>query len=307
MHALDAAVAVIATAQYALISSAQAIVAGLTHTMIHDRWRAGLWIRMFPGVYRLAGAARSWEQNAMAACLWAGPDAVISGRSAAYLWRLEGFGPPGRIEITVPRGTRLARVPGVIVHESKAWDLVGRTTRFGVPVAGIARTILDVCAWGAYVDGLRALDEARRRHLVDWPELWETLIRHACRGRNGIRLFRRVLVRRNRKTPPGGEFARLFLIMLEASGFPEPECEVRVTVEGHTYFIDLAYPGLMLGIELDDSSHDTEKAEEEDPVRQARLEAAGWHILRFTWWELTHETHRVIATMREAIRSGERH
>ncbi len=274
----------------------------MSDDMIDDRLAAGLWIRVFPGVYRIAGAPRSWEQHAMAVVLWAGPAAVICGRAAAYLWRLDGFGPPGRIEVMVPRGTRLARMPGVVVHETKAWHLVSATTRFGIPVTGVARTILSVCAADRdYATCLAALDEARRRQLVDWPELWETLIRHACRGRNGIRMFRRILLRRSGKKPPGGYFARLFLIMLEEAGIAEPMCEFRVRVEGHTYFIDLAYPGLMLGIELDDAGHQSEKYLEEDPIRQARLERAGWTILRITWAEFVGETANVLARVRAAV------
>ena len=301
MNPLDGAVAALSTRQYALITRAQAHELGVTPSMVKERIRAAAWVRVHPGVYRLAGAPRTWEQNAMAAVLWAGPDAVVSGRAAAYLWRLNGFSPPGRIEVTVPRGTRLARRPGVTVRETKAWDLVDRQTRFGVPVADPARTILDVCAWGTDLDGLRALDEARRGSLVHWPQLWECLMRHACRGRNGIRRFRRVLVTRNGRTPPGGEFARLFLIILADMGFPEPECEVKVVVDGHRYFIDLAYPRLMLGIELDDSSHRTEKSQHDDPIRQARLERAGWRIIRFTWKEFRDEPFAVIVALRRAL------
>ena len=239
----------------------------------------------------------------MGAALWAGPEAVVSGRAAAHLWRM-GFPSTGRIEVTVPRGVRLPHRNGVIVRETKAWDLIDRQTRFGIPVAGPARTVLDVCAWGTDLDGLRALDEARRLGLVQWPELWECLIRHACRGRNGIRRFRRVLVRRHGRKAPGGEFARLFLVLLDEMGVLEPQCEYEVWADGHHYFIDLAYPELMVAIELDDSSHLTEKALEEDPIRQERLERAGWQVIRFTWREFIDEPMRVLARLRAVLASA---
>ncbi len=304
MARLDATVGATAAAQHGLITDDQAVAAGLSRKMICARVRSGLWIVVHLGVYRMAPAPRTWEQHAMAACLWAGPDAVVSHRSAAHLWRLDGFGPPGRIEVTVPRPNRRWGAP-VTVHQTKAWDLIGRTTRFGVPVTGIARTILDVCAGSMrdVVPPLRALDESRRRGLVTWPELWETLVRHACRGRNGIRMFRRILATRHRRTPPGGEFARLFLLLLEEAGLPEPECEHPIVADGHKYFVDLAFVAVKVAIELDGRGHDSEKSLEEDPARENRIKLEGWLVLRYTWKRFINEPLAIVAEIRAALAS----
>jgi hypothetical protein len=217
-------------------------------------------------------------------------------------WRLAGFGPPGRIEVTVPRHER-RRCPGIVVHETKAWDRIARTRRFGIPVTGPARTVLDICALSTrdMLTPLRALDEMRRRALAGWPELLETLVRHAVQGRNGVVMFRRILAKRMGRIAPGGEFARLFLILLETALMPEPVCEHEVRPGGHRYFIDLAYLAAMVGIELDDSSHRTEKALAEDPIRQARIESLGWIIIRFTWRRFIEDPHGVIREIHAAF------
>ena len=73
------------------------------------------------GVYRIPGSPQSWEEDLVALCLWGGPDAVASHRSAAALWELPGF-PKGPLEITSLKknqtghdelsSTAMRRIPG---------------------------------------------------------------------------------------------------------------------------------------------------------------------------------------------------
>src|SRR3981081_2025486 len=71
-------------------------------------------IEVLPSVYRVAGTAQTWHQALMAARLWGGDAAVVSHRSAAALWSLDGF-PEGPLEITTrkqkhfPGGFRVHR------------------------------------------------------------------------------------------------------------------------------------------------------------------------------------------------------
>ncbi|HET6772403.1 MAG TPA: hypothetical protein VFH36_03780 [Acidimicrobiales bacterium] len=81
----------------------------------------------------MAGSPRTWHGRALVAVLAAGPDALVSHRNAAHLWGLDGFGPPGRIEVTVPRHSRPGARPGVTVHESSAFHLAAPTRRWASP------------------------------------------------------------------------------------------------------------------------------------------------------------------------------
>ena len=67
----------------------------------------------------------------MAAVLTSPSSAVVSHACAAHLWGLEGFGPPGIIDITVERheGGRTTR--GVRIHESLAFHLIDVATPQG--------------------------------------------------------------------------------------------------------------------------------------------------------------------------------
>src|SRR5258708_428897 len=110
----------VAQQQHGLITRDQALGCGL-HPSSVERLRHGHhWSLVAPEVFRINGSTITWEQRALGLCLSAGPDAVVSHRAAAYLYGLEGFPPPGRIELTTPRHLRHRRL-GALVHESLDW------------------------------------------------------------------------------------------------------------------------------------------------------------------------------------------
>ena len=264
----------------------------------------GSWEIVSRGTYRIVGSPRTCEQRAMALVLSAGPDAVVSHRAAAYLYGLDGFRSPGLVEITNSRHRR-RHLRGARVHETLDGHLLHATMRRGIPVTGAARTVLDVC-WVVDDDlsALRALEEMLRRRLVSWPELWECLVLHARRGRNGVARFRRVLMRRWGKRPPHGHFARTVQALLTDAGLPEPVAEFPVSAGAGRYRLDLAYPDAMLAVELDDKeTHLTDKAFEEDPVRENRLKLAGWLVLRYTWERLVTDPNVIVEEVRTALRA----
>ncbi|HVW32147.1 MAG TPA: hypothetical protein VHL53_06375 [Acidimicrobiia bacterium] len=200
---------------------------------------------------------------------------------------------PHVLEITVPRHRRPARRPGLKVHESTAFDLATPVSVDGIPVTGVARTILD-CAPGEH-QPVRLLDDALRRRIVTWAELWDCYHAHRAAGVN-VAGYGRALLERDGTTPPGGEFARRMADMLTAGGLPRPVFEHRVVIDGHEYYLDLAWPELRIAVECNDAgSHDTPKAFRRDPMKRNRCERAGWLYLEFTWWHMVLEPAEVLA------------
>lgn len=291
-----------ASGQHGLLTTIQCREVGLSRGAVHRLVTRGTWTREAPGVYRVAGVPRTWEGRALAAVLAAGTGALVSHRSAAYLWRLDGFTAPGRVDVTVPRHARPAPRLGVVVHETMASDLTDPRRRWGVPVTGPARTFLDVAGTADdLLVPLRALDELRRLGHATWPELWEALFRHARRGRPGITLAREALHKRAGKRVPDTEFARQFLLLLDASGLPEPASEFKVHVDGHRYRVDCAYPSVLVALELDGSGHDEPDRAEADALRTKRLESAGWLVHRITWRRFSTRPDDVVAEVRAAL------
>src|SRR6266540_4730391 len=99
--------------QHAIISRAQALLAGLTRTDIDYLLRSEQWSSPAPRVYALAGAPLDHRSYFMAAALSSG--GVVSHRSAAYLHGLIDR-PPRLPEITIGTSRRY-RGPA-IVHRS---------------------------------------------------------------------------------------------------------------------------------------------------------------------------------------------
>ncbi len=308
MPTSDQIVGQLAARQHGHVTRRQALDAGMTASAIDRRVRSGRWHKVQAGVYRIAGVPRTWEGRALAAALSSPSPAVVSHACAAHLWGLEGFGPPGIIDITVERHEGGRKTRGVRIHESLAFHLIEMTTRKGVPVPDIARVILDVCA---VVDddftALRALDCARRRSLVSWHELWRCLVLHAARGRNGIARYRRILIKRSGKRVPDQKIAAIVLDLILDHGLPEPVAEHWVHPDGRRFRIDLAYPDLKIAIECDGKlGHLNDAAFESDPKKRNKLELDGWMILQFTWARIRDEPAAVVQEIRKAIalRSG---
>ena len=90
--------------------------------------------------------------------------------------------------------------------------------------------------------------------------------------------------------------------MLTGAGLPMPVFEHRVVVDGHVYYLDLAWPDRMVAVECNDAgSHDTPKAFRRDPMKRNRCEGAGWRYLEFTWWDMVHESAEVVAQVAAAL------
>lgn len=285
--------------QYSYITLAQAESLGVHRNTVGRLVRAGLWIRDGPSLFRLAGASPTWRGRMMAACLRAGPEAMISHRSAATLWGLEGFNPPWTLDVTVPPWQR-PRIPKVHIHRR---DGFRRAVHDGIPVTTIPETILDLCAVSAN-EGipLRAFHDVRRRRLVSTPELERCLAEHSKRRTAGIGLYRDILVRWLGKTPPGNSFATEVLDLLVAAGLPEPVAEFWVTLDGRRYRIDLAYPALKIAIEcIGKIGHLNEKAFEEDPVRSNDFALDGWLQLQVTYRRKEEKPESVVAEVAAAL------
>jgi hypothetical protein len=285
--------------QHSLVTWDQLRSAGATKEWIEQQCRAGRLIREAPRTYRPWGVRRSWEMRATAAILSARGPAVVSHRSAAYLWGISER-MPGIIEITVPRHLRPRARIGLQVHESSAFDLAAPAIRDLIPVTGVARTLLDCCA---VVDDpqehLFLLDEARRKKLVEWDELWSCLLLHDVRGRRSVPPFRRLLLERDGETPPGSAFARRMADLLEGAGLERPVFEHPV-LDGR-YHLDLAWPERMVAVECHGKDHAGPRALERDPERLNAIRLAGWFVLEYRWHRFIRQPQAVVDEVRQSL------
>ena len=232
---------------------------------IRSRLEAGRWVRVGPGVYRIAGVPVTWKQRALAACMVSGPGAVVSHRSAAVLWGVSGFR-PGAIDITVPPG-RSNRNALARVHRSH----VEATRREGIPVTRPARMLVDLAGVVGAELLEEAVDDVLCRRLSRLDEL------HGGRSR----ALRAVLDAWNGDALPDGVAEMRLVRRLLAVGLPQPVRQHEVHDKGQFVArVDLAYPDHRLAIELDGFRwHAGRRPFRGDRLRRNRIEAAGWRLL----------------------------
>lgn len=269
--------------QFGCITRAQATKLGMSERQIDYRVSTGAWIVAQPGVYRHAAIAESWEATLFAATARSG--AVVSHRAAAALWGLEVFDEPPP-EITIEEG-KSSRLKIERLHRSRQWDKRDQTSRRGLPVTGIERTLLD-CAGVVGLETLERLCEAAiRKKLTTWLKLADCLSDHSRRGRNGCLKLRVLLHRRLGTTAiPLSDFSRRVVQLLERAGVPSPVVEypVRDSDGKHLLQVDLAWPGQKKAWELDGLQwHFGREDVERDRRKRNAVVAEGWVIQEILW------------------------
>lgn len=307
MDDIDARIAARASRQHALITYHQAILAGATPAMIRHRLKTGRWRRMHRGVYLIAGTPITWEVKVHAAVLAAGPGALASHRTGGVLWDWDGFR-PGRPEITVPRHRCPEQLP-VRVHESTDLDLAQPVLRRGIPTTGRLRTLLDVgCLVGPEVLE-SAVEQTIRETPAEWPDLYDTLVLHSRRGRNGCGPFRTVLDERyGDKVITDSYFETLVRRLLADAGVDDPVSQHPV-FDGERFVaeVDLAWPDRMVAVELQSKKHhmNTPRWERDmERLNEARL--LGWNILEYPWRFYVERPAKLVRQVQDALaqRSG---
>lgn len=295
------ALSALASKQHGLVTHAQALSAGLNRMALSRLMRSGTWEQVRPRVFRKAAKSQTEEQALFAVCLWLGPSAVVSHRSAARLLGLDLK--KGELEVTtLPRFKADAK--GVLVHRSKLLTERDRRTIRGIPVTTGARTIIDLA--GQFDDEELAIlvEDAWRREIAapDWvaqrlKELGKQVRRPA--------LAKILADCRSRKLPMESALEVRLWRLLKRNGLqPIPHYEFRDDF-GQPGHVDFAFPQHGLAIECDGyETHGTREAFENDRLRAARLVSSGWRVMMLTWKQVTEEPDRTIALIRQSLKFG---
>lgn len=269
----------LAAQQHGLITTAQLRTLEFSRHIAYQRCRSGAWEDLGRGLFRVGAAPVTFHQRCMAAHLRAGPDSLLSHRTATRLWAVGPAGPIP-IEISVPRGRR-HRASGVITHTSIDLDLARPTTLLGLPVTGLARSLLDLGA----VEPTRvrkAVWKARREHGIEWQELLTTLVDHAQRGRSGVGPLRRVLATHYGEQAGDSDTEDLaYAILVDSGRVPIPVRQFPVVcADGVTVTVDFAWPQRRALLEIVGVDHFTnEDLQHIDLHRRNQIELAGWSLL----------------------------
>lgn len=298
-HDTDARLAILASGQHGLVSRAQALASGASDGALRQRVSSGRWVRVAPGVYRIAGVPVTWHQRALAAVLVAGPGAVVSHHAAAVLFGLDGFR-PGRLHLTVPspRGGRNALAT---VHRSRTLAPTDVSIVERIPTTAPGRLLVDL-AGAVSPDRLeRAVDDVLVRRL---STLDAVTARLKATGRFSGRTALAGVLAAWQPGPLPASVAEMRLVRcLLAAGLPQPVRQYQIRAQGRFVArVDVAYPWARLAIELDSFRwHAGRGAFDHDRTRRNRIEAAGWRVLHATPADLDDHARHVVAATRALL------
>ena len=278
------------------ISRAQLRALGVDDDRVRRLVVAGWLVAVHRGVFRLGSLS---ERGVLfAAVLAIGPGAVVSHRSAAHVHGLLRGRPPRSVDVVAPTQRR-ARA-GIRPHRSRLADR-DVTTRGGLRITTVARTLLDAAPGLSEVALQAAVDEARIQRRLHLPAIEATIGRAS--GHHGIGALRRAVARHDPgRGRPIGELERLAIAFLRDHGFPPYVRNLVVVVEGEPFTLDVVWPRQRVALELDGRAyHDTDPAFVTDRRRSRRLAAAGWHVVRTTWTDLEERPGELAADVHAVL------
>ncbi|HEX5713789.1 MAG TPA: type IV toxin-antitoxin system AbiEi family antitoxin domain-containing protein, partial [Solirubrobacterales bacterium] len=208
----------LAERQYGVVSVRQLeTLFDYSSSAVNREVAAGRFLRLHRGVYAVGHRHISDHGRCLAAVLACGPDALLSHRSAAWLWGVWRYR-PAPVHVTSPT-PRKPRQP-IRLHHSRILTPADRAVEDNIPVTALPRTLLD-CAAEFRLSQLRRMlersEELRVFDLVAIEELLGRSGRHKGKRplRQAIALYQPVPFTRS------GFETRFFEAVL-AAGLPRP-------------------------------------------------------------------------------------
>jgi predicted transcriptional regulator of viral defense system len=231
--------------------------------------------------------------------------AAGSHRSAAIVHGLSLVGPPGANRVDLTRtldgqGSR-SRRPGIRLHVA-ALPAGHVTWCRGVPVTSVARTVVDLARTLPFAEGVVVADSALRDTQATQEELADLVAQ--CARWPGIQRARRVVA----FADPLGEsvLESVSRAAFHQHGLPPPELQVWLGDEDEIVGrVDFLWRQHRTVAEADGAVKYERPARALAQLnRDARLRAAGFEVVHFTWPEITRVPAQVVAAIRAAFRRG---
>jgi very-short-patch-repair endonuclease len=291
---IDQVISRIAVRQHGVVARWQLLAAGVTRNQIGHRLRTGRLHELHRGVYLVGHEVAPRYAPEMAALLACRPTAVLSHRSAASLWNLIPYPPPGSVCVTVAPG-RSATRPDLEIHRARI-EPRDRRQRHRLALTSPPRTVLDLAATYEPDDLEQLVAEAHYRRLAFEPELRAQLDQNP--HKRGAAKLRAIL------DLPGGPqrtrspTERDMLRLLRAHGVTGFEVNARL----HGYEVDFLWREQNVVVEVDGyDAHSGRVAFERDRLKLATLGAYGVRACWVTGRQIRREPAAVLDRLLRAL------
>ncbi len=290
----DEKIAAIARLQRGRVSRRQLRAAGLSYEVISRAVKRGTLIPLPGGVFAVGHASAVELGDETAALLALSDGAALSHGTASAIWEMR-LPTDGPVHLVVPDGA-YRRIKSCVVHRARG--LVARDVRIrrGLPVTSPVRTLLDE---GDSLTGRQlelAFDRALVARIMRPEDVAELLARTTGRRAGGA--LAALLDGQRDTIVTRSEAEELFLDLIRRAHLPVPKLNVHV----HGYEVDFLWPEQRLIVEVDGYRfHSTRRAFEHDRRKEADLRAAGFVVLRFSYWQVREEPLVVVAGLTRAL------
>ncbi|MDK3257635.1 hypothetical protein [Blastococcus capsensis] len=247
-------------------------------TLSPGELRGPAWRRLFRDVYACADLPLTHELRVRAAARLLVPGAVVSGASAAVLWGLPVAERDDAVELTVPPGSTVCRVPGIRVRR-RHLDPAHVTVRNGTAVMTADATVVDLARAGTLEDAVVLIDRAvdlGTTSLAWVRDVAETTTGRGCRqARTAARLADGLA---------GSPQETRLRLLLHRSELPRPVAQYEVRDEaGFVARVDFAWPEAKVAVEYEGLWHgEAPQQVIADRRRLNRLTEAGWTVMFVT-------------------------
>ncbi|MCL1600540.1 MAG: DUF559 domain-containing protein [Actinomycetia bacterium] len=294
---VDADLYAVAAIQGGVIRRSQAFEAGLTRHQIDSRVKAGRWVLIVRGGYRLIELAGEMELVRAAAAVL--PSAVVSHSSAARIHRMS-FVPIARASVTV-HASKTHKFSGVRVVRGMDMKRAHVEDWGGLVVTTVARTAFDLAGDLSQRHLAVIVDEALASRRATLDELDDVLRDVERKGKPGVRAMRSVLNARTGSDPRQTKLERIGLQILKSGGLPSFEVEHPIPWRPDRRY-DVAFVPAQVAIEWDSFRwHSQERVFQSDRERDREAIEHGWRVLRFTWKDVTESPDSVLHSVRRLL------
>ena len=291
----NGALAGLAARQHHVVDRGELRALGFDDGAVSRRVAAGFLTRLYPAVF-VVGPVLTREGRFLGAVKACGEGAVLSHRSAAILWDLHKSA-SARIDVTVPFTSGVRSTKRIRVHRARR--PIETTTRDGIPVTTVARTLADLAEVVERRPLEKALEQAERLGLLDVRAI--DAVADAQPGRRGPALVRRLVRAHATHGMTRSALEDAFLALCDRHGIPRPAVNARV--EGME--VDCVWPQARLVIELDSWHwHGNRRAFRGDRTKSRRLTLLGWTVVRITDDELDDDPAAVAAAVQALLDRG---
>jgi hypothetical protein len=282
-----------------VVSRAQLLHAGVDDMTMYRRVRAGIWQRLLPGIYFAAPTSPGSEQRRIAAALYAGPHAQLTGISVLHWYGFRQAPSTDKIHVLVPHAMRCRSSGFVTVQRTLAMDHGERHAEL-YRLTSPARAVVDACRGLTELRHVRAIVTEAVHSGQASPKALDGEIRRAARSRTA--LVRRALTETfdGVRSAPEAELRDLTgrskvlprilwnpqLTTLDGTQLPTP---------------DGWLPEVGLALEVDSAEHHAgTDGWRRTLARNNELSQYGVAVLHFTPTEIRQTPRQVLATIERA-------